>query len=175
MSSDANWKAARLDVKSGSTPEQTADAVRKVLDQFTFSKWEDGPTAAANAIKAEDRHSPESIVSVIATLQSLAETLPAALTVANGWAPADIKFTNRDAMHSAVDMLRKYLGVRRSEIAEREKNRKESEFHDLMATLERVREEGRVLGIEQARAECRDLASSAKEARKGRKRGAKKS
>lgn len=164
--SDANWKAARLDVKPGSTPEQTASAVRKVLDEFTFAKWTDCQQEGRRIV-ANEPHSPESITAVIATLRSLAETLPAVLTVANGWAPADIKFTNRDAMHSAVDMLRKYYTLRSDQEVAREKQRSDVESQQRHALTEKIYNQGLEDGkaAEQMRA---------KEARKGRKRGAKK-
>lgn len=148
------WAAARV-------PDDLADAAARVMEQF---KWTPYPNAAA----PNSAHSPESITSTIATLESLAETLPAVLTVANGWAPADIKFRNRDAMHSAVDMLRKYRDMRRNEGEQLLRAHEEQESADRRELTQAIFGNGVKTGIEQEQARV-------KEARKGRKRGARKS
>lgn len=91
-----------------------------------FERWhsiDDAPKSFAS-------HSATSVDATIRSLESLAETLPAVLQVANGWAPAGTAFRNRDALLSAIGMLKSWEAMRDREHAreialgiEQEKNR----------------------------------------------------
>lgn len=108
----------------------------------------------------------ESVSATIAGLESLAETLPAVLQVANGWAPEATAFRNRDVLLSAIGMLQE-LRDNRARVAdsilkswEREREQ-ERELHHARR-IEAARTEGIALGIEQEK-------QRVKEARRGRK------
>lgn len=137
-----------------------SEAAENPIENRSSETFIDGPS-----------HSTESIGQAIASLQTLGETLPDITQMADG-AP----YTTQ-AIKRSVDMLGAFRARVFNEEQARSSKRKEAEFDDLMLTLERVR----AVGIEEGerRATCRanteKIAADAKEARKGRKRGAKKS
>ncbi len=157
--SDANWSAARLDVKPGSTPEQAAEAVKKALGSLSWHQWTEQPTNGA-AMTPSNPTSAD-IREVIAHMKTLADMFPGVIHAANGSGLNGSPMNTMGAIDRACEMLRRHS----DDVAEIERKRADDQAH-----------ESRTLAYDLAFEEgVQSEKNRAKEARKGRKRGAKKS